>query len=452
MANQVASQMANQPATDPESTDRRRWNRGRNPLQAGTHGEITTSAWVIDRATGKQRRRRLKATQDHKADSKRTTVAFWTAEAYVRTDQGRTRFQTRGKTKDEAIERLSQRMSPSTGDRLAEALATESGRVTAFTNDSSLGEVLDAWISDPVTTDARSVGTVLRYRHAIDKTIKGRRVGTATLGSVSLNRVTPRVVTLFLASLTPAVAKTCRGILRQALTYAVANGANAPTINGTFSILSQRIERGTTSPTAPTVPITKAQAAQIIADLNADEKTSKTDLPDILTFMAGTGCRTGEAIALTWSQVDLQSEVPTVLINATVNGTGRRQQHTKTRAGVRRLALPPAVVTMFRERLAKARAGSTLVFPSGPGRSADRAETPYWTSNITGVIRTELDRLGHEGVTGRSFRKMVATELDKAGFTPRQIADQLGHARPSVTMDVYQNREAIGPVSAAGIL
>lgn len=450
MANHVASQVANQAAMEP--TDRRRWNRGRNPLKAGTHGEITTTAWVIDRVTGKERRRRLKATADHKADSKRTAVAFWTAEAYVRTDKGRTRYQSRGKTKDEAIERLSQRMRPPTGDRLAEALATESGRVTAFTNDSTLGEVLDAWITDPITTDARAVGTVLRYRHAIDKTIKKRNVGTASLGSVSLDRVTPRVVTLFLASLTPAVAKTCRGILRQALTYAVANGASAPTTNGTFAILSQRVERGAKSPTAPTVPITKAQAAQIIADLKADEKTSTTDLPDILTFMAGTGCRTGEAIALTWAQLDLDSEEPTALINATVNGAGRRQLQTKTRAGVRRLALPPAVVTMLQGRLANARPDSSLVFPSARGPKSDRAETPYWISNITGVIRTELDRLGHVGVTGRSFRKMVATELDKTGFTPRQIADQLGHSRPSVTMDVYQNREATGPTQARTIL
>ncbi|WP_420121760.1 hypothetical protein [Nakamurella sp.] len=109
-------------------------------------------------------------------------VALWTAEAYVRTDKGRTRYQSCGKTKDEAIERLSQRMSPSKGDRLAEALANESGRVTAFTNDSTLGDVLDAWITDPITTDARAVGTVLRYRHAIDKTIKKRNVAPPRSG------------------------------------------------------------------------------------------------------------------------------------------------------------------------------------------------------------------------------------------------------------------------------
>lgn len=426
--------------------------RGRPAIKPGTRGEIKTAAWVVDRETGKIRRRRLAATATHKADSKRMPTVRWTAEAYVRSEVGLQRVQGRGKTKDEALGSLEQKLHPPGSDRLAEALASASGRPTSFTDESTLGEVLDAWIADPVTIQARSAGTLLRYQHAIRKTIKDQRIGSTKLGEVTIQQVTPRLITLFLAALTPAVAKTCRGILRQALTYAVANGSNAPTVNGTFGMLSQRIERGHTAPTAPTVAITKAQGATIIADLKADAKTSKTDVPDILTFLAGTGCRTGEAIALTWAQLDLDGEQPTVLINATVNGAGRRQQQTKTRAGVRRLALPSAVVTMLRSRRAKARNDSRLVFPSARGPENDRAETPYWISNITGVIRTELDRLGHDGVTGRSFRKMVATELDKAGFTPRQIADQLGHSRPSVTMDVYQNREALGPSQVASAL
>ncbi len=420
-------------------------HRGRPAIKPGTRGEIKTSAWVVDRDSGKIRRRRLNATVAHKADSKRMPTVRWTAEAYVRSERGLQRIQGRGTTKDEALESLELKLHPPGSDRLAEALAADSGRPTSFADETTLGEILDAWIADPVTVQARSAGTVLRYQHAIRKTIKAQRIGSTKLGEVTIQQVTPRLITLFLAALTPAVAKTCRGILRQALTYAVANGASAPTVNGTFGMLSQRIERGHTAPTSPTVAITKAQAAKIIADLKADEKTCKTDLPDLLTFMAGTGCRTGEAIALTWAQLDLDSNEPTVLINATINGAGRRQQQTKTRAGVRRLALPSAVVTMLQSRLAKARPNSNLVFPSARGPKNERSETPYWISNITGVIRTELDRLGHVGVTGRSFRKMVATELDKAGFTPRQIADQLGHSRPSVTMDVYQNREAIGP-------
>lgn len=38
--------------------------------------------------------------------------------------------------------------------------------------------------------------------------------------------------------------------------------------------------------------------------------------------------------------------------------------------------------------------------------------------------------------------------LDDAGQTARQIADQLGHARPSLTQDAYIGRKAKNPAAA----
>ena len=52
-------------------------------------------------------------------------------------------------------------------------------------------------------------------------------------------------------------------------------------------------------------------------------------------------------------------------------------------------------------------------------------------------------RAGFEWVTFRTFRKTVATLLDEAGLTARKIADILGHARPSMTQDVYMGRQAV---------
>jgi integrase len=43
-------------------------------------------------------------------------------------------------------------------------------------------------------------------------------------------------------------------------------------------------------------------------------------------------------------------------------------------------------------------------------------------------------------VTSQSFRKTTATSLDEAGLSARPVADQLGHARPSMTQDVYIGR------------
>jgi integrase len=45
----------------------------------------------------------------------------------------------------------------------------------------------------------------------------------------------------------------------------------------------------------------------------------------------------------------------------------------------------------------------------------------------------------------------VATWLDDAGLSARQIADHLGHSRPSLTQDVYLGRGTASPRTAAVI-
>ena len=51
-------------------------------------------------------------------------------------------------------------------------------------------------------------------------------------------------------------------------------------------------------------------------------------------------------------------------------------------------------------------------------------------------------------VTSHTFRKTVATRLDEAGFTARQVADKLGHANPSMTLDVYFGRQVVSAEAA----
>jgi integrase len=46
-------------------------------------------------------------------------------------------------------------------------------------------------------------------------------------------------------------------------------------------------------------------------------------------------------------------------------------------------------------------------------------------------------------VTSHTFGKTVATRLDEAGLSARQVADQLGHANPSMTLDVYFGRQVV---------
>jgi integrase len=47
-------------------------------------------------------------------------------------------------------------------------------------------------------------------------------------------------------------------------------------------------------------------------------------------------------------------------------------------------------------------------------------------------------------VTSHVFRKTAATEMDRAGLMARQVADQLGHSRISMTHDHYLGRRSAG--------
>ena len=45
------------------------------------------------------------------------------------------------------------------------------------------------------------------------------------------------------------------------------------------------------------------------------------------------------------------------------------------------------------------------------------------------------------GITSHVFRRTVATLMDDAGLSARKAADQLGHAKTSLTQDIYYGRK-----------
>ncbi|WP_436037619.1 tyrosine-type recombinase/integrase [Microbacterium sp. LjRoot45] len=60
-------------------------------------------------------------------------------------------------------------------------------------------------------------------------------------------------------------------------------------------------------------------------------------------------------------------------------------------------------------------------------------------------------RLGIGEYSFHSFRKTVATALDQAGLSPRDIAEYLGHANPALTMGTYMSKTVGGSRAADAI-
>jgi integrase len=92
--------------------------------------------------------------------------------------------------------------------------------------------------------------------------------------------------------------------------------------------------------------------------------------------------------------------------------------------------------------------------------SGARLDQPLFPDVLGGFrdpanVRRELrEARGEEAlawITSHSFRKTTATILDDAALSARLVADQLGHARPSMTQDVYMGRGAVDSQAAQAL-
>ncbi|HZG91312.1 MAG TPA: site-specific integrase [Pseudonocardia sp.] len=193
--------------------------------------------------------------------------------------------------------------------------------------------------------------------------------------------------------------------------------------------------------------LTFVEAVDLREKIHADPRCQQWDLPDFTDMMLATGLRIGEASAVTWDALDF--DVGTVQVRGTVirvKGAGLTiKWRPKSKSGYRTLELPTWAVTMLQRRAATAEAnewGVVFVAPMGGLRDP---------SNTQADLRTVFADAGYPWVTSHVYRKTVATLMDAAGLTARQAADQLGHAKVSMTQDSYFGRN-VASTGAAGVL
>jgi integrase len=85
---------------------------------------------------------------------------------------------------------------------------------------------------------------------------------------------------------------------------------------------------------------------------------------------------------------------------------------------------------MLRIRASHSVLSQNPVFPAPLGNLRD-------PSNTQADLRDAFAAAGFKWVTSHVLRKTVATLMDQAGLSARAAADQLGHAKPSMTSDRY---------------
>ena len=146
-----------------------------------------------------------------------------------------------------------------------------------------------------------------------------------------------------------------------------------------------------------------------------DAQSVSRDLPDLISFLAATGCRIDEALALRWQDVDLDQH--TIEVRGTVlrikAGGLIIKSSPKTAAGQRLVELPSWAMAMLRDRRdLSIAAGADAVddLQVFPAPQAGGLRDP---SNTQKVLRSTFERAGFPGLTSHAFRAALGTLMDQ---------------------------------------
>jgi integrase len=359
---------------------------------------------------------------------------------------GKGRFRAMAKYRDyDGVTRQVERIGKSDSqarNRLKEA-CRDRGRTDAaaeITGDTLVKALAEEWFSEialAVEMGDRSPGTGRMYRDRLDNQV------LPAIGNLRLREVTVSRADLLLKRVRDkhgvAVARATRTVLSGMFGLATRHDAMPSNpVRDTASLPGSSKSRRA---------LTLEEVWDMRAKISADQKAIDWDLVDFTDMMLATGLRIGETSAITWPSLDLEAgtvEVRGTVIRITGKGLIIKLKP-KSKAGWRIIELPNWAITMLKRRQAEQEPNQwQAVFTSPLGHLRD-------PSNTQADLRDVFDRIKYPDVTSHTFRRTVATLMDEAGLSARAAADQLGHAKVSMTQDHYFGRKR-AKTGAAGVL
>lgn len=156
----------------------------------------------------------------------------------------------------------------------------------------------------------------------------------------------------------------------------------------------------------------------------------------IYYLLISTGMRFGEAVALTWEDVDLKQK--TITINKTsveLHGSPYIQEHTKTSAGTRTISISNNVVVFLKEvkkALDPELNYRNLVIPNTRYGIITSANARRRWQRVCAILDIK-----YQGI--HALRHTWATRALERGIDVKTVSEMLGHKNVITTMNIYQD-------------
>jgi integrase len=231
-----------------------------------------------------------------------------------------------------------------------------------------------------------------------------------------------------------------------------AQGLSGRTIRIAYWILASALKQAVRWEMLPSNPADRVdppkQRRREMRALSPDEverfraAVEGTRFATLFDFLLATGCRPGEALALRWADLDLDTQSARIM-RALSKANGRPVfKETKTGQG-RALPLPTSLARALTAHR-KTQAEQALKLGGSYARDLDlvfanEVGLPLDLRNITQRhFKPALQRAGLPAIVRLyDLRHTCATLMLASGENIKVVAERLGHASPAMTLDVY---------------
>jgi integrase len=309
----------------------------------------------------------------------------------------------------------------------------------------TVGSWAGEWMADSLPLSGRRPTTVDTYR-SLTRTHVVPALGALPLAALRPTHV-ERLLGDLSAHLSPSTCRQVYAVLRAMLDVAVRDGLVARNV-------AVAVARPSVPVRTPRV-VEPAKVRELVAAAVGDR------LRPLLVLVATTGLRRGEALGLRWSDLDLDGGSLRVARSLLRTSSGLHlDSEPKTARGRRTVPLAPATVEVLREhrvRQLEERMQAPvwhergLVFATEIGGALEPRNVSRWYADLAA-------RCGVEDRGMHALRHFAATGMLESGATVRTVADVLGHADVSVTLNVYassadeaQRRAVAGLATGLGL-
>lgn len=187
--------------------------------------------------------------------------------------------------------------------------------------------------------------------------------------------------------------------------------------------------------------LTEEQTRKLIERLEKEPSMWRA----LVRFFLDSGCRRGEAVAMRWENIDLASGRIEIIGNAQyAAGTGNYITTPKSGKG-RIVYINPQVVKVLREwKLEQAKHFLSIGIPQSGYVFTQDDGSMLNPNTVTRYLTTFGEKYGFPGLHPHTLRHTMATLSIANGADIVSISKKLGHATPSITLNVYShaNQEA----------